>query len=379
MKRRLAYLAVALAAAGAIVAVALLREMYRPYQGYAGNVVLVIEPRTRAREVAALLAGHGVLAHRLPLLLLFALGRARHQQLRAGEYLFDRPLRPIDVYRKLAQGDVYLHPVVIPEGSNRFDMARIFHEQLGLDPEALLRVTRQTPLIRDLDPQAPTLEGYLFPDTYRFPRDVTAARVVETMVTRFRHVLESKFRLDVLTSRAPLHDVVTLASLVEKETPDPNERPVVAGVFARRLEKKWLLACDPTVVYAARLDHRMLARRPGPITKSDLLFDSPYNTYRHAGLPPGPIASPGEASIRAAFHPDGDDFLYFVSNNHGGHLFARTLAEHQRNVARYRRQVAELRRAVPEEANSSEPASPRKSRGGGRASQNSAKRAKHQE
>jgi UPF0755 protein len=185
-----------------------------------------------------------------------------------------------------------------------------------------------------LDPAAPSLEGYLFPDTYRFPRRVTADTVIATMILRFRHVLQSRFHDETVPRLGNLHSVVTLASLVEKETPDPAERPVVAGVFTRRLEKGMLLECDPTVIYAARLAHRPI----GIIRESDLNFDSPYNTYRHAGLPPGPIANPGEIALRAAFHPASGNTLYFVSNNHGGHVFSRTLAEHQHNVARYRRE-----------------------------------------
>ena len=177
-----------------------------------------------------------------------------------------------------------------------------------------------------------SLEGYLFPDTYRFPRRVTADTVIATMVARFRHVMQTRFHDEIVPGSGNLHSVVTLASLVEKETPDPAERPVVAGVFTRRLEKGMLLQCDPTVIYAARLADRPI----GVIRVSDLNFDSPFNTYRHAGLPPGPIANPGESSLRAAFHPASGDALYFVSNNHGGHVFSRTLAEHQRNVARYR-------------------------------------------
>ena len=317
------------------------RELYCPYRGYTGNLILLLEPGTQASQVATLLVDRGVLAHRWPFLFRYGLGRPGHT-IKAGEYLFDRPLRPIEVYRKLVQGDVYLHAVVIPEGSDRFDMARILHQQMGIPPEALLRVTEQAAAIRDLDPQAATLEGYLFPDTYRFPRGATAATVVLTMLARFRHVLDSRFPPDLRSSPGRLHEVITLASLVEKETPTPSERPVVAGVFAKRLEKRWPLQCDPTVIYAARLNHRPL----GPITQRDLDFDSPYNTYRHAGLPPGPIASPGEASIRAAVSPAAGNLFYFVSNNHGGHIFSRTLAEHQRNVARYRREVAALNRVA---------------------------------
>jgi UPF0755 protein len=169
------------------------------------------------------------------------------------------------------------------------------------------------------------------------------------MLARFHHVLETKFREQLPPGSARLHEVITLAALVEKETPDPAERPVIAGVFTRRLAKGMALQCDPTVIYAARLD----GRPPGPITPSDLDFDSPYNTYRRAGLPPGPIASPGEVSIRAALYPAEGNTLYFVSNNHHGHVFARTLAEHQRNVARYRREVAALRHDVPEKAKES--------------------------
>jgi UPF0755 protein len=157
-------------------------------------------------------------------------------------------------------------------------------------------------------------------------------------VARFRHILRTKFRGELVPGSPRLHDVVTLASLVEKETPEPTERPVVAGVFTRRLEKRMELQSDPTVIYALRLDHHAV----GPLTAADLGLDSPFNTYRCAGLPPGPIASPGEVSLRAALQPVEGDALYFVSNNHGGHIFARTLSEHQHNVARYRRQLATL-------------------------------------
>ena len=349
MKRYLAAAAV-LAAVVALSGLGwFLRDLYHPYRGYQGAVDVIIQPGTSAPEVASLLADRGVLAHRWPFLFRYALGRARHS-LKAGEYRFDRPLRPIDVYWKLVLGEVRLFTVVIPEGSDRFDMARILHERLGMDPEAFLRATQVSGLIHDLDPQAPTLEGYLFPDTYRFTHGATPARVVETMLGRFRQVMREKFGDELQQSDASLHDAITLASLVEKETSVPAERPLVAGVFVRRLKIGLPLACDPTVIYAARLDRRMLERPLPPITESELQFHSPYNTYLHAGLPPGPIASPGEASIRAAFHPAAGKDLYFVSNNHGGHTFARTLAEHQRNVARYRKQVAVLRRSAPDAA-----------------------------
>ena len=322
------------------------RDLFRPYQGHSGSVIVNLAPGTRARETARLLVSRGVLRHEFSFLTVQALARLRRQRIKAGEYLFDRPLRPIDVYRKLVRGDVYLHTVVIPEGSDRFDIARILHQQMAIDPAMFLRLAADPAAIRDLDPKAPSLEGYLFPDTYRFPRGVTPERVVETMLARFRHVIASRFRGDFRPSQQSLHYTMTLASLVEKETPQASERPLIAGVFTRRLQRGWDLECDPTVIYAARLGSQASdADPPGtPITASELQLDSPYNTYRNPGLPPGPICSPGEASIRAALEPAAGDSLYFVSNGHGGHVFAATLAKHQHNVAVYRKEVAAERR-----------------------------------
>ncbi len=348
MKLKLAMIVVALCLAGVVWGV---WDLYRPYRGFAERVMLEIPPGTSAPAIADLLVSRGVLAHRWPFLARYWMGRNR-RRLKAGEYLFDRPLRPIDVYRKLIAGDVYLYSVVIPEGSDRFDIAHILADRMAIDPDTFLRRTEQTSLIHDLDPDAPTLEGYLFPDTYRFPRHVTADTVISTMVARFRHVMKTRFHDEMVSGTKNLHSIVTLASLVEKETPDPAERPVVAGVFTRRLEKGMLLQCDPTVIYAARLaDHPI-----GIIRASDLTFDSPFNTYRHVGLPPGPIANPGESSLRAAFHPADGDALYFVSNNDHGHIFSKTLAEHQRNVARYKREVAAARRKTSEKTATPAPA-----------------------
>ncbi len=330
MKRTLAIIIVALCLAGVGWGA---WDLYQPYKGYGEPEFVEIASGTGASDIADLLVSRGALAHRWPFLVRYWIFRSRHR-LKAGEYYFDRPLPPIDVYRKLILGDVYLYSVVVPEGSDRFDIARILSERMAIDPAEFLRRTGKPALIHDFDPAAPTLEGYLFPDTYRFPRRVTVDTIVSTMVARFRHVLQTKLHDEFTSDTGNLHDAVTLASLVEKETPDPAERPVVAGVFTRRLEKHMLLQCDPTVIYAARLAHRPIA----VIHASDLKFDSLYNTYVHGGLPPGPIANPGESSLRAAFHPADGDALYFVSNDHGGHFFASTLAEHQRNVAGYRRE-----------------------------------------
>ncbi len=189
MRWRLLLLVLGAAAAGLLW---LALDLLSPYRGYSGNMLLVIEPGSRATQVGDLLVARGVLRHRLPFLARYWAGRPRHV-LRAGEYLFDRALRPLDVYRRLVQGDIFLHPVVIPEGSDRFDIARILNLRLGIDTAQFLSVTQQAVAIRDFDPKAPSLEGYLFPDTYRFPRGVSAATVVITMLARFRHIAGTRF------------------------------------------------------------------------------------------------------------------------------------------------------------------------------------------
>lgn len=324
-------------------------EVLRPYRGFSGEVIVDIPPGTQAPEVATRLVAKGVLAHRWPFLLIYGAERWRHH-LKAGEYLFDRPVRPLDVYRKLIRGEVYFRTVVIPEGSNRFDIARILHTRLGIAPEVFLKIIQDAAPVHDLDPEAPSLEGYLFPDTYRFKYHATASYIAMMMLARFREILNQDFQKDLRQQGESLHRAMTLASLIEEETPDPDERPIIAQVFDLRLQKGMLLQCDPTVAYAAELDHLPRA----PITASDLNLQSPYNTYVHSGLPPGPICNPGRASILAALHPSSTHFLYFVSNTHGSHRFARTLAEHQRNVEQYRKQAAALRQLAPDDAGKSQ-------------------------
>jgi UPF0755 protein len=193
--------------------------------------------------------------------------------------------------------------------------------------------------VRDFDPEAKDLEGYLFPDTYTLPRRTTAAQLVERMVSRFQKVLTSELRSRAAERGFTVRQVVTLASLVEKETAKAEERPVVAGVYANRLEMGMGLQCDPTVIYALML----AGRYDGNIRKGDLQIDSPYNTYRYAGLPPGPIAAPGEAALQAAVDPADVPYIYFVSRNDGSHVFSATLEEHNRNVYNFQK----LRRQKP--------------------------------
>ena len=252
--------------------------------------------------------------------------------LKAGEYKFDEPASALDVWHRLARGDVFARNVIVPEGYNIYDIAGAV-EQAGLGPSAdFIAVAKDdTALVRDLDPQAKTLEGYLFPDTYQFTRIDTPRDIAAAMVRRFRQEAQ---KIGLLGNR-DMHGIVTMASIVEKETAAPEERPLVAGVYYNRLARSMLLGADPSVIYAALLT----GRYRGTIYQSDLEFDSPYNTYRYPGLPPGPIANPGVASLEAAMHPAHSDFLYFVSDNNGHHRFARTSEEHARNVTSYRKAV----------------------------------------
>jgi len=223
--------------------------------------------------------------------------------------------------------------VTFREGLTVREMAAVF-ESAGFGSAAdFIAASRNAALIKDLDPEARDLEGYLFPDTYTLPRSATAVQLIERMVNRFQKAATPELRQAATARGLTLRQLVTLASLVEKETAKPDERPVVSGVYTNRLKIGMGLQCDPTVIYALML----AGRYDGNIRKGDLQIDSPYNTYRYAGLPPGPIAAPGEASLHAAANPADVPYLYFVSRNDGSHVFSTTLDEHNRNVNEFQR------------------------------------------
>lgn len=298
-----------------------------------------IAPGSSSRQIGAQLESAGVIRSRYG----FDLVRLwKRGALKAGEYRFDRPATVPEVYSRIARGDVFTLAVTIPEGATRFDIAARMAQAgyLNLSKEQFLAATvAETPLIADLDPQARSLEGYLFPDTYRFQRRVTPAQIAAAMVRRFRTVA-AQIGLTPANAGRPVHDVVTLASLVERETAVNGERPVVASVLLNRLDKKMPLMTDPAVIYGLELEGKWR----GTIFQSDLTRDTPYNTYRHAGLPPGPIANPGLPSLRAALEPAATNYLYFVAagaDPQGKSRFAATLDEHNKNVASYRKAVKE--------------------------------------
>jgi UPF0755 protein len=289
-----------------------------------------LKPGSSAHRIAAALESAGIIRSRQMFLLWHALhgGKA----LKAGEYSFDHRARLGEVYDRIVRGDVVVHTLVIPEGFNIYDIAAAV-EAAGLaSRNEFLQVARTgTDLVRDLDPQASSLEGYLFPDTYHLTRTQSAHDIAAAMVHRFRQTARE------IGLTQDFHNITTMASIVEKETSAAEERPKIAGVFYNRLAKNMVLATDPTVVYAAVLNNRYR----GTIYQSDLHFDSPYNTYRNPGLPPGPISNPGRASLQAALHPVATDYLYFVSDNQGHSRFSRTAGEHSKNVAAYRKALAQ--------------------------------------
>jgi len=290
---------------------------------------VMLKPGLSTRRIANELQVNGVIRSWRAFLLYHYI--ANRHTLKAGEYKFDSDESALRVHDRLMRGDVYVHTVVVPEGFNLFDIANAVEASgLGSKQQFIAQAENDTAVIRDLDPQATSLEGYLFPDTYGFTRTQSMQDIVGTMVRRFKQEAKQ------IGLNSDVHRVVTLASIVEKETAAPDERPLVAGVYLNRLQKGMALDADPSVIYASEL----AGRYQGSIYRSDLQFDSAYNTYKHAGLPPGPIANPGKASLLAAMNPTKTDYLYFVSDNNGHHRFARTLDEHSRNVALYRRAVA---------------------------------------
>lgn len=304
-------------------------SIYRPYQGFSNEGVYVDIPHGASqRTIARLLAEDGVVRSRLAFEILCR-ERGQHT-LQAGEYFFDHPETNFAVYDAIANGRVFVKEFVVPEGFTMFDIADLAAQEGFLSRDEFLVAARDPSPIRDLAPNAPSLEGFLFPATYEFPRHVTGKDMTDAMVKKFRQVWAT------LPPNPEQHQsvqaIVTLASLVERETPRPEERPHVAGVFEHRLRIGQPLQCDPTVVYALSL----VGAYSGKLSSGDLHFPSPYNTYRNRGLPPGPIANPGEAALRAALDPPPTDDLYFVANTEGGHFFSKTLQEHNRNVARYR-------------------------------------------
>ena len=303
-----------------------------PYQGYLEESRIIrVVPGALAASVAADLEREGIVP--LARVFLWRLDRRElSRRIQAGTYRFDRPLTLDEVIRTLVEGRAASVTVTLPEG---WASVRMFDrlEAAGLGTSRrYLEIWRDAGRIRDLDPAADTLEGYLFPDTYRFPLDADEPAVVEALLARFRSVAAPE--LAAADSGAARRQALVLASLVEKETGAAAERPLVASVLANRLRRGMPLQCDPTVIYAEWLEK---GDWDGEINRSDLRRDSPYNTYRRKGLPPGPICNPGLPAIQAALRPAETGYLYFVSRNDGRHVFSEDLRAHNRAVRKYQR------------------------------------------
>jgi len=343
LKRTLAVGAVLVLLAVAGAAAWMWYGIQQPYQGFAAQGVFVdLLHGASSRAVARLLKQNGVIRSAFA----FEVYARRHprRRLQAGEYFFDHAISGHDVFWQIADGHIYEQPFTVREGETIFDIAHDFEVEKLMTADEFLAAAQNPQLIRDIAPHAKTLEGFLFPATYFLPRHPTPTDVTAEMVRKFKEEWqrisppESKRDTTGLEHGRPVASVVTLASLVERETPKPEERPLVAGAFENRLRKNIPLQCDPTVIYALQ----DAGQYNGKLTGADLRFPSPYNTYVHPGLPPGPIGNPGAGSLRAALDPAKTDYLYFVASTQGGHFFAATLTEHNHNVTKYRRLLAGL-------------------------------------
>jgi len=322
--KKLIRIALIVFALGLLVGIAAVWALGQPYEAAPGEKFVRIG---HGAPIATTLKNAGVVRYEWQVWLARLMNPSA--KLQAGEYRFAGPASVFTVFDRIRRGDIYYFEFTVPEGSNRFDIARLIANHGTISADDFVKASADAASIRDLAPNAPSLEGFLFPSTYRLLHSTTAVELCRLMTNEFRRQwkkLDPQHEGDVLKT-------VTLASLVEKETGVPEERKIVAGVFTNRIARNIRLGCDPTVIYAALLDNRY----EGVIHKSDLLRQNPYNTYQNAGLPPGPIANPGAASIEAALHPATTEYLFFVAKaDGGGHVFSVTQAAHEKAVMAYR-------------------------------------------
>jgi len=316
---------------GVSLSLGLFRYLVRPYKAGGPDQIFVVREGATLREVAADLEKSGIISSR-NLLLLWTKVTGHAVSVKAGEYRLSSRMAPLEVLDILSRGKVIPHHVTIPEGFTLTQIAEVLEKNGVAERAKFLAVATDPDVAKTYGLPGCTLEGYLYPDTYRFSPGQQAASIVETMVKRFFHVMAS-FEERINASGMTLNQIITLASLIEKETGKAEERDVIASVFLNRLKKGMRLESDPTVIYG-------IAGFEGNLTKEDLARPSPYNTYVIQGLPPAPIASPGKEAIRAVLFPAQTDYLYFVSKNDGSHHFSKTLTEHNRAVNAYQRKGA---------------------------------------
>jgi peptidoglycan lytic transglycosylase G len=310
-------------------------QLNQPYRKFSEDKLAVaIPPGTSLDSASRLLATKGVVKHPWLLKSLFYYNRTQGK-MKAGEYVFDRAMTPYQVYEKLLRGEQQYLVLTIPEGTNTFDLPGILAKE-GIKPEdvqAAMKSPSTLAELQSIDPGIHSCEGFLFPETYFLTKTDDAQKILLVMIGQFKKKFLPQIQTRAKELGMSVVNIVTLASLIEKETGQGSERRLISGVFHNRLKHSMLLQCDPTVIYALRLNNEY----KGFITRADLQKPSPYNTYVSAGLPPGPICNPGAAAIMAAMNPETTDKLYFVSKNDGTHYFSATLQEHNRAVQQYQR------------------------------------------
>lgn len=307
-------------------------EFYRPMETLPNTVVFEVEKGQTAKEIALNLKKNGIIKKRWPFLVGYRIFFSA-QSLKAGEYAIAIPDSPKNILQALSEGSVYLHSITIPEGLIIQEIAGLLDSEGFAAKQDFLQDVAEISLISSLDKDAPNLEGYLFPETYRFAKGTPSEEIVAAMVFQFTKVFSQEWIERAAELGMSIRDIVTLASLIEKETSLRKEKKIISAVFHNRLKISMKLDCDPTIIYVLKLEGRFKDR----LRNRDLKYDSPFNTYLYSGLPPGPIANPGRGSLEAALYPADEKFLYFVSKNDGSHHFSQTFREHQNAVNKYQR------------------------------------------
>lgn len=308
----------------------LVLELRAPNGGPGGNIFFEVQKGRSVRAVARGLRDAKIIRSSLALTMAYDLFYSRERP-KAGEYEISFPARAKEVLFKIFLGRIYLRPITFPEGLTGQEIAALLLAEARVEQDSFMEAFRDTSLIADWDRRAKNLEGYLFPDTYFVPRKPAARDLVEAMVGEFRKVIDDLWRNRAADFGMSIRDAVILASMIEKETARPEERPLVSAVFHNRLRLGMKLDCDPTVIYGLKLENEYSGR----LLSRDLKSPSPYNTYVHPGLPPGPICNPGRSSLEAALNPAPESYLYFVARGDGSHYFSRSFAKHQEAVRKY--------------------------------------------
>ncbi len=301
------------------------------YKGFKGEKIIKIKKGMSVKKIAALLKKEKIIRSKEKFILAYRI-HFKNKTLKSGEFLFDKPISIYDALNTLTKKYGILKKITIKEGYDIFDIAELFEEK-GICSKKIFfsKVNTLSYLIKDIDPYARTLEGYLFPETYKYASGIDCDELIRKFVSTFKKVFYKLWNLKPESHKLTKKETIIMASLIEKETSKDFERPIIASVFYNRLKRGMLLQCDPTIIYSLKLEGKW----EGRIRTKNIKFNHPYNTYVFKGLPPGPICNPGKASIRAAISPAKTKYLYFVSKNDGTHYFSRSLKEHNRAVYIY--------------------------------------------